>query len=124
MIQTINRGPPQRKSPAIVKSSGGILSALGAPACLVKGLEMIEKFVRLVKQQIAHYQGQIDRHPPTHPRHDPKKQEMYERIAREHRALLAYLEGKPEPQAAPESSEPLVQLLAKGQPQVSSAVPA
>lgn len=53
---------------------------------------MLEKFIALVKSQIAHYEGQIKRYPPNHPGYRPNQVAKYERFAQEHRALLEYLE--------------------------------
>ena len=53
---------------------------------------MLEKFIALVKSQIAHYEGQIKRYPQDHPGYRPNQTAKYERFARDHRELLEYLE--------------------------------
>ncbi len=59
---------------------------------------MLEKFIALVKGQVAHYQGQIDRFPPENPRYRPEQVRMYARLLEEHRELLAYLEKQAKPE--------------------------
>lgn len=65
----------------------------------MKGPEMLEKFIFLVKGQIDYYRDQIDRFPPNNPRSRPEQIKMYQRLLSEHEALLAYLEAQPKESA-------------------------
>jgi hypothetical protein len=52
---------------------------------------MIEKFIALVKRQIAYYEGQVTYFTPDHPRYKPDKLALYKKIAAELRELLDFL---------------------------------
>jgi hypothetical protein len=54
----------------------------------------MDKFIVLVKGQIAHYENQVERFSPNHPRYRPDQIALYRRLIAEHRDLLAYLENQ------------------------------
>lgn len=54
---------------------------------------MLEKFIVLVKSQIAHYQRQIERFPPDSPKYRPDQVAMYRRLVKVHQELMSYLES-------------------------------
>jgi hypothetical protein len=58
---------------------------------------MLEEFIVLVKGQIAHYDNQIARFSPSHPRYRPEQIALYRRLIAEHRDLLTFLEGQRTP---------------------------
>lgn len=55
---------------------------------------MIDKFIRLVKSQIEHYEAQVARYPPENPNHRPGQVAMYKRLIQEHSELLEHLESR------------------------------
>jgi hypothetical protein len=80
---------------------------------------MIDKFVSLVKGQLVHYDNQVNRFGPNHPKYRPQQIAMYRRLVEDHRELLAYLENlkaggtvgkpktlQPEQETAPAPSVP------------------
>lgn len=89
---------------------GGILTALGRPARTPEGVRSMEQHTRLVKGQIAWLESQIARFPPDHPKYRSEQVALYQRLANEHRELLAYLESREQPPApAPPKSPPPLQ---------------
>ena len=69
---------------------------------------MLEKFIALVKRQIAYYEGQVTYFTPDHARYRPDKVALYKRIAAELRELLDYLVSQRD-QPAPTAAAPVVE---------------
>lgn len=53
---------------------------------------MLQDHIKLIKGQIAHFQSEIRRIDPHHPRYKPGQIALYERLVRQHQELLGFLE--------------------------------